>query len=135
MTSGTLDPSPTNTGSGTPLTGEIVRMDKLAIILDANPLFAEAIRLSKDQDFTGSIDLLNKIKQTSTSIDEKAIADFNISFNKFSLDRMEGAMSYIDLAKDTTYPPRIRALAMQRIYLMYRKYSDIDILKKAVESI
>ncbi|MBC7498350.1 hypothetical protein H7170_01780 [Candidatus Gracilibacteria bacterium] len=120
---------------GDSLSGVVVQVDKFLSIQDANPLFAEAIKLSRNQDFTGSLDILNKIKQTSTSIDEKSIVDFNISINKFFLDRIEGTLSYIDLSKETSYPPRIRALALQRIYLMYRKYNDTTILRKAVDSL
>lgn len=89
----------------------------------------EAKRLSENKDYTGAIALLVMTKDQTASPVEKSIFDFNIAANTFSLDRISGARTFMDLAKNPSYPPRTRALAMQRIYLMYRSYNDESILQ------
>lgn len=59
--------------------------------------------------------------------------DFNIASAKFEQDRNSGVASYADLAKDERYPKRTRALAMQRAYLMYRRFNDENLLRTLAE--
>lgn len=108
--------------------------DRFLTLQSTNPLFSQAVDLSKNQDYTWALALLEKAKNVAKSNNERAIIDFNIASNTFALNRMDGARSYTDLAKNPAYEARVRALSMQRIYLMYRKYWDADILRAATEA-
>jgi hypothetical protein len=123
--------------SGSIATGTIAvgTMDGFAILRTTNPVFQEALTRSENKDYTGAIELLKEVRSGSTSPREQAIADFSISSATFALDRIAGAREYINLAKNTEYPVRTRALAMQRVYLMYKKYNDPQILRAIIEDI
>lgn len=108
-------------------------IDKFSLIANTNPLFLDATRLAENKDFTGSIALLQEARKTARWSWELAIIDFNISDNTFSLDRLEWTEDFIKLIQNTDYSPRIRALAMQRIYLKYIKFNDRKILYKLAE--
>lgn len=103
--------------------------DRFHELAESNEDFAQAIRLSWDTNYTGAIALLEQVKKQLKLEKDKAIIDFNISSNVFELDRLSGVQSFVALSKNPNYPERTRALAMQRIYLLHRKYADDDILR------
>ncbi len=103
--------------------------DGLQELKASNPQFQDAVKMSENKEYSGAIDLLKKTKEAVTSSGEKAIIDFNISSNNFALDRLAGVKSFLELAKNEQNPVRTRALAMQRIFLMYKKYNDESVLR------
>ena len=121
------------TKSGTIFAWTGLTIDKFSSVANTNPLFLQALRLSDNRDFSGSILLLEEAKKVARWTWELAIIDFNISDNQFSIDRLSWTESFIAFIKNLDYSPRIRALAMQRIYLKYIKYNDRTILQKLAD--
>ncbi len=109
-------------------------VDSFLLLQNTNPLFWQAIGLSENKDYTWALNLLGKAKNMATSHNERAIVDFNIASSRFALNRLDGVRSYTDLAKNPAYEARVRALSLQRIYLMYRKYWDVEVLRTAIEA-
>lgn len=108
-------------------------VDPLSELQVNNKLFAEGVQASINGDYAGALVLLEKSKVGVEKVREKQIIDFNISDTKFNINRSSGAESFIELSKNESYSKRTRALAMVRVYLMYRKFNDPTILAAVVK--
>lgn len=127
----TLSPISTNavvTKGIIPIDSSSWSFDRLSFLKEKNLDVSNAITLWYNKNYTGAIEVLEKVKLTIDSPKDLSVLDYIISDNRFALDRIDWVMSYIALAKNINYPARTRALAMQKAYLMYKKYNDANIL-------
>lgn len=115
-----------------PDTSKNKRTDTFQELKETNPDFKAGNEALNSGDTKAAIEAFTAAKNSSLTKAEEAVAQYNIANAKLNDGQRYPAVDeYLKLINDETLPPRTRSLAMNEVYLLYRGYSDINILQQA----
>lgn len=116
----------------TPTLTEKSKTDTYQQLKETNQDFKAGTEALNSGDAKAAIESFTLAKNTSQTKAEEAVAQYNIAAAKMKDGQRYPAVDqYLLLINDETLPARTRALAMNELYLLYRGYSDINILNQA----
>lgn len=108
------------------------KIDTLTQLKENNSDFKTGADALASGDTKLAIEAFTAAKNSATTKEEEAVAQFNIANAiKISKDRYPAMAEFVKLINDETLPMRTRALAMNEVFLQYRGYADINILQMA----
>ncbi len=108
------------------------KIDTFQELKENNPDFKAGNEALYSGDTKAAIVAFTAAKNSSLTKAEEAVAQYNIANAKLNDGQRYPAVDeYLKLINDETLPARTRSLAMNEVYLLYRGYSDINILQQA----
>lgn len=110
--------------------------DVVAAALSSNPLLGQVRDAMIAKKYTEAISLSQQVLATSSSTDERSVAESSIGQSYFFLGQYDlGAEAYYSVFNNADYAKETRAAALNSIVQQYRATLDVNLLKPVLASV